>query len=163
MPWTKPYHPPRNQRLDPKLYALSNQVYFITLRADRRQSPFVQAALNQLLLDVLVEEQGRQNCSVFTYCLMPDHLHFLISPRQDGTSVLTFTDRFKGKATNRSWKVGWQGRLWQPRYYDHVVRTDESLVAIARYILDNPVRKGLVACAEEWPWSGQMNPLPLWP
>jgi putative transposase len=94
---------------------------------------------------------------------MPDHLHFLVSPRQDGISVLTFTDQLKGKATNRSWKAGWQGKLWQPRYYDHVIRTDESLVAIARYIVENPVRKGFVARAEDWPWSGQMNPLPLWP
>ena len=163
MPWNKPYHPPQNQRLDPVLYAATNQVYFITIRAYRSQSPFVRPDLNRLVLDILVEEQRRQNCAVFTYCLMPDHLHFLTSPRQDGISVLTFTDQFKGKATNRSWKAGWTGKLWQARYYDHVVRTDESLVAIARYILDNPVRKGLVDCAEGWPWSGHMNPLPLWP
>jgi putative transposase len=163
MPWTKPYQPPKNQRLDPTLYTAVNQVCFITVHADRSRPPFVQADLNQRVIDVLVEEQHRQNCAVFTYCLMPDHLHFLVSPRQDGVSVLTFIDQFKGKATNRSWRAGWQGRLWQPRYYDHVVRTDENLIAIAKYILDNPVRKGLVVCAEEWPWSGHMNPLPLWP
>jgi len=163
MPWIKPYHPPKNQRLDPTLYTCANRVYFITVHADRNQSPFVRADLNQLLLDVLRKEQHRQNCLVFTYCLMPDHLHYLIAPRQDGISVLTFTDQFKGKSTNRSWTAGWHGRLWQPRCYDHIVRTDESLVAIARYILNNPVRKGLVSCAEDWLWSGHMNPLPLWP
>ena len=111
MPWNKPYHPPQNQRLDPVLYAATNQVYFITIRAYRSQSPFVRPDLNRLVLDILVEELRRQNCAVFTYCLMPDHLHFLTSPRQDGISVLTFTDQFKGKATNRSWKMGWHGRL----------------------------------------------------
>ena len=92
---------------------------------------------------------------------MPDHLHFLPSPRADGISVLTFTNQYKGKATNRSWAVGWQGKLWQPRYYDHIVRQEESLRMIAEYILDNPVRQGLVARAEDWPWSGHMNPLPI--
>jgi putative transposase len=163
MPWNKPYHPSRNQRLTPELYAYANRVYFITIRAYRNQSPFVRTDLNQLMLDVLREEGERQNCAVFTYCLMPDHLHFLSGPRQDGISVLTFTDQYKGKSTNRSWVVGWHGKLWQPRHYDHIVRTDESLVKIAEYILSNPVRKELVARTEDWPWSGHMNPLPLWP
>jgi putative transposase len=57
--------------------------------------------------------------------------------------------------------VGRQGKLWQPRYFDHIVRAEEDLRAIAEYILNNPVRKGLVERAENWPWSGHMNPLPL--
>jgi putative transposase len=161
MPWNKPYHPPRNQRLDPELYTLANRVYFITIRAYLHHSPFIRDDLNQLILDTLREEQERQNCAVFTYCLMPDHLHFLVSPRQNGISVLTFTDQYKGKATNRSWTVGWRGKLWQPRYYDHIIRAEEDLRAIAEYILYNPVRQNLVVRAEEWLWSGQMNPLPL--
>ena len=85
----------------------------------------------------------------------------------DGVSVgssgaaLTFTDQYKGKATNASWTAGWYGKLWQPRYFDHVVRTEESLVAIAEYILNNPVRQGLVENPDAWQWSGEMNPLPL--
>jgi putative transposase len=125
------------------------------------QSPFVRDDLNKLILDTLREEQERQNCTVFTYCLMPDHLHFLVSPRKDGISVLTFTNQYKGKATNRSWTVGWQGKLWQPRYYDHIVRTEESLYAIAEYILNNPIRQALVEHTEDWSWSGHMNPLPI--
>ena len=160
MPWDKPYHPPHNQRLTPELYTCSDRVYFITIRAYMHQSPFTQDDLNELILDILREEQERQNCVVFTYCLMPDHLHFLVSPRQDGISVLTFTNQYKGKTTNRSWTIGWRGKLWQPRYYDHIVRAEESLFAIAEYILANPVRKGLVEYAEGWPWSGHMNPLP---
>ena len=106
MPWNKPYRPPRNQRLAPELYTYSNRVYFMTIRAYMHQSPFTRNDLNELIVDILREEQERQNCDVFTYCLMPDHLHFLVSPRQDGISVLTFTNQYKGKATNRSWTVG---------------------------------------------------------
>ena len=92
---------------------------------------------------------------------MPDHLHFLVSPQHDGTCVLKFTSQFKGKATNRSWTVGWRGKLWQPRYYDHIVRAEEDLRLIAEYILANPVRKNLTRCIDDWPWSGHMNPLPI--
>ncbi|HUW12619.1 MAG TPA: transposase [Anaerolineae bacterium] len=161
MLWDKPYRPVRNQRLSPELYIWSNRVYFITVRADRNQRPFVTDELNTLVLDVLREEEVRQNCMVFTYCLMPDHLHFLVSPGEDGISVLQFTDQFKGKSTNGGWSVGWQGKLWQRRYYDHVVRHAENLRAIAEYILGNPVRKNLVVEAEDWLWSGHMNPLPV--
>jgi putative transposase len=151
----------RNRRLDRDLYACANWMYFITMRAYADQRPFVQADLNRLVLDMLREAQELDPAIVYTYCLMPDHLHCLVSPRQQGASVLTFIDRYKGRSTNRSWTVGWNGKLWQPRYYDHVVRSERNLRAIARYILDNPVSAGLVAVAEEWPWSGHMNPLPL--
>jgi putative transposase len=161
MSWDKPYHPPRNQRLDLDLYTRAHNVCFITIQAYMHQSPFVRDDLNRLTLDTLCEEQERQNCIVFTYCLMPDHLHFLVSPGQDGISILKFTDQFKGKATNRGWTVGWRGKLWQPRYYDHIVRAEEDLRAIAEYILNNPVRKGLAERAVDWPWGGSMAPLPI--
>jgi putative transposase len=161
MPWNQPYRPANNQRLDPDLYTFAHSVFFITIRAYRHQSPFTREDLNQLMIDVLREEQDRQNCVVFTYSLMPDHLHFLTSPRVDGISVLRFADRYKGKATNLSWKLGWRGKLWQPRFFDHVVRAEEDLLAISEYILTNPVRKGLVERAEDWQWGGYMNPLPV--
>jgi len=107
------------------------------------------------------EEQERQHCAVYTYCLMPDHLHYLVGPVQEGVSVLVFSDQFKGKTTNRSWQHGWRGKLWQPRSYDHIVRVEEDLRQIAEYILNNPVRKGLVDHAEDWPWSGHLTPLLL--
>ncbi len=160
MPWNKPYVPAANQRLAPELYARTNHVCFITIRAHNNQSPFVEPGLNRLVLDVLREEQERWSCAVFTYCLMPDHLHFLVSSKVNGNSVLEFTNRYKGKATNRSWSAGWHGKLWQPRYYDHIVRGEEDLYEIARYILNNPVRKSLSSCSEDWAWSGHMNPLP---
>ena len=93
---------------------------------------------------------------------MPDPIHFLTSPKNDGLSVLTFTNRYKGKTTNRSWKLGWRGKLWQQRYYDHIVRTDENLHDIGLYILNNPLRKELVSKSDEWPWCGQISPLPDW-
>jgi putative transposase len=161
MPWNKPYEPSRNQRLDPDLYCQRHQVCFITVRAYQDQLVFTRRDLADLVIAVLREQAAQSACTVFTYCLMPDHMHFLAAPQQDGASVLRFADQFKGKSTNRSWQVGWRGRLWQPRYYDHIVRREESLFKIVEYILHNPVRKGLVARPEDWPWSGQIDPFPL--
>ena len=157
----KPYTPRRQIRLEPALYAESNRVYFFTVRGYGKRPPFPSAEMAQSVVTVLSEQAEATDCSVFTYCIMPDHVHFLARPNTDGVSVLTFVDRFKGKTTNASWRLGWRGKLWQPRYYDHIVRTDENLKEIADYILGNPVRKGLVESLDDWPWSGHLNPLPL--
>lgn len=45
-------------------------------------------------------------------------------------------------------------RLWQPSYWDHVLREDESILPFVRYILENPVRAGLVDSREEYPYLG---------
>jgi REP element-mobilizing transposase RayT len=156
----KPYNPPKNQRLEPELYHQAGYITFITIRAYLNQKPFVTESLNQMIIDILCAEQARMNCTIYTFCLMPDHLHYLISPKQGGYSVLEFTDQFKGKTTNRSWKHGWEGKLWQPRYYDHIVRAEEDLHAIAEYILNNPVRHELVDSYDDWNWCGHLNALP---
>jgi len=155
----KPYRP-QNQRLLPELYAQASRVTFLTLSALRPAIPFTHDPLNQAIIDTLRAAQTQYHFLIYAYCLMPDHFHFLIRPQLDGASVLTFCDRFKGLTTTQSWKFGWHGKLWQPRSYDHIVRAEEDLRAIAAYILNNPVRKGLCAIPDEWRWSGEMNPLP---
>jgi REP element-mobilizing transposase RayT len=156
-----PYVPARNQRLPSEFYETVGQVCLATVRAYRGQSPFTAAALNDAIIETLRTERERLHCWVHVYCLMPDHLQMMVSPNEDGYSVLTFIDQFKGKTTNLSWKFGWQGKLWQPRSYDHVVRCEEALPKIAEYILSDPVRSGLVERREDYPWCGVWDPFPV--
>ena len=65
-----------------------------------------------------------------------------VAPSDLGQSVKVFKARSAHKV-NRL--LGRAGRVWQPAFYDHGVRRDEDVVAIARYIVANPVRAGLVA------------------
>ena len=154
------YIPSRNQRLNPELYAQVNQVGFFTVCAYRQQSPLVNPSLNNAIIEMLCSERERLGCWVHVYSLMPDHFHLLLSPKEDGRSMLTFVNQFKGKSTRVSWSHGWQGKLWQPRSYDHLVRREESLIEIAEYILYNVVRAGLVEKPEDYPWCGYLDPLP---
>src|SRR4029077_6914462 len=78
------------------------------------------------------------------WVLMPDHLHWLfqLGERQDlGTAMKTLKAR-SGWAIGR--KRRQPGTLWQRGYHDHAVRGEEDLRAIARYIVANPLRAGLV-------------------
>jgi putative transposase len=142
------------------LYSTPGSIGFFTIRAYGTVAPFVSAPLNQALLDALMADRYALGMDLYAFCLMPDHLHLLLGPREACHSMLTFVDRFKGKSTNLSWKHGHNGKLWQPRSFDHLVRRNEELRSVAEYILGNPVRKGLVEHVEDYPWSGLVDPLP---
>jgi REP element-mobilizing transposase RayT len=153
-----PYIQARNQRLDPVLYESTGQPVFITICAHDKSRPFDDEALADEVVECLLAERKLFGCEVYAYCLMSDHLHMLSCPSIDGKSVLTYVDRFKGKSTRIAWNHGIRGKLWQPRSYDRIVRREDSLLAIAEYILLNPVRQGL---GEDYRWCGLLDPMPL--
>ena len=97
--------------------------------------------------------------AIYVYCLMPDHLHLLISPLESGVNISKFVGSFKSKTTRIAWEYGLRGKVWQGRFYDHIIRKTESLQKAGEYILNNPVRKGLVAKLEDYPFSGLVDPI----
>ena len=147
---------PRNQPLDAEIYATPGTAVLFTIRAERG-APFAERPeFCGAIIDLLRESRATYRCWVGAYCLMPDHLHLVAGPLEM-VSVLTFVERFKGRSTNHSWTYGCSGKLWQNRQHDHVVRSTEALEDINAYVLQNPVRAGLVEQAEDWPWSGVMD------
>ncbi|MHB8763756.1 MAG: REP-associated tyrosine transposase [Deferrisomatales bacterium] len=95
---------------------------------------------------------GRWVCHA--HCIMPDHVHAVVELADDWTlpAVMKAFGNFTARGVNGA--LGRTGRLWQKGFYDHALRREESLEAVARYVLDNPVRKGWVEKSEDWPWSG---------
>jgi REP element-mobilizing transposase RayT len=85
---------------------------------------------------------------------MPDHLHLVVTPTGENASSLKYLQYFKGWCGRELRLAGWQGDVWQKRSYDHLLRDDEDFQATAAYILANPVRKGLCAEPQDYPWSG---------
>ncbi len=84
---------------------------------------------------------------------MPDHWHALIIPH-GGDLLPNLMDAVKVASTlgiNRS--RGAQGRVWQPRYFDRIVRNVGEYHKTMEYMHLNPVRRGLVSRPEDWPWS----------
>ena len=108
------------------------------------------------LIRSLRELADRHGFLVHAYCVMPDHLHFLIEGRSGTSTLIEFVTRYKQRTTH---EFGGQlrGRLWQRYFYDHIVRREEDLGAIAWYIWMNPVRKQLAATSEEYAWWGSFT------
>lgn len=89
---------------------------------------------------------------------MPDHVHLLFVPLRDGSgesySLAEILDSLKSASAHKVNKVlDRRGTVWQEEYFDHVLRSSESLNAKAEYVWQNPVRKGLSASPEQYRWS----------
>jgi len=82
---------------------------------------------------------------------MPDHVHFVIAL---GTSSLAqLVHSFKSFTANKiNGLLGRSGQFWQEQYHDHAIRKDEVLNDIVFYMLNNPVRAGLVKDFHDWPF-----------
>jgi putative transposase len=150
---------PRNPPLDAEFYAAPGRAVFLTIRCSARIRPFVTVPLNNALIAALLAQRRRSRCALYAYCLMPDHLHFLAAPASEDASVLDLLRRFKGISTRIAWRFGCTGRLWQPRYYDRVLRRDEAVERVAEYIIHNPVRAGLVAEPDDFRWGDLVDPM----
>ncbi len=149
----------KNPRLKGFDYALP-YAYFITICAFNKNNYFVKKNLNTKIVDCLVYEKNRRNFIIFAYCLMPNHLHLLVSPGNSKISVSKFIGGFKSKTTRIAWDNGIK-KLWQDRFYDHILRKNEDLREIAYYILNNPVRKRLVKSFEEYEFCGVIDEIPI--
>jgi REP element-mobilizing transposase RayT len=89
--------------------------------------------------------------------VMPDHVHLLLtpmrSPNGDLHSLIEILQAIKSvSARNVNKALNRRGPLWQEESFDHVLRSNESVVQKREYIRQNPVRRGLVRKPEDYPW-----------
>jgi putative transposase len=110
-----------------------------------------------MCLSKLREAAAKTGFEVVAYCFMPDHLHLLLRTPGDADLVafVRFFKQLSGYAYRRL--TADPETLWQTSYHDHVLRREEDLCAVARYIWENPVRAGLVESARDYPYSGSFT------
>ncbi len=88
---------------------------------------------------------------------MPDHLHVVVEGFDDTSNLPRFV-RLAKQQTAYHFKRVTGERLWQDSYFDRTLRRDDDLGAMIRYVLDNPVRAGLVSTPMEYPhWGSQVT------
>ena len=126
--------------------------HHVTQRGNRKQQTFFSDGDYKAYLALLREQCRRSGTNVWAYCLMPNHVHLVIVPTDPNglASLLRVTHhRYVVRINTRH---GWQGHLWQERFYSTVM--DEAhLLAAVRYVELNPVRAGICSRPEMWPWS----------
>jgi putative transposase len=141
---------PRINRVD-----VGGEVYHVLNRANARVQIFDTKQDYQQFEEILVEAVEKYSMRLLAYCVMPNHWHLVIHPKDDGDMQL-----FMSWLTNthtRRWHVVkgtvGQGHLYQGRYKSFICEQDQHLATVLRYVERNAKTANLVEKAEQWQWS----------
>ncbi len=104
----------------------------------------------RLMVKHLRASDDIQDCQSLAWVVMPDHLHWLIELKE--VTLGTLMRKFKSRTAIALRKAGVGHKpIWQPGYQDHALRQEECVVHVARYIVANPLRAGLVRSIRDYP------------
>jgi REP element-mobilizing transposase RayT len=129
--------------------------HFITFCTDHRWA--LPEHARSIVLESCLHDNGRR-FDLKVAIIMPDHVHLIFTPLIDLAarevwSLAKIMDAIKGaSAHNVNKALHRKGRVWQPESFDHVLRCSENLDAKIQYVLENPVRSGLVSDWRAYPW-----------
>ena len=133
----------------------SQPVWFITANTALRQRWLADEAVHAALLRFAVRGLDAGRAALGRYVLLPDHVHLFV--RLSREELLgEWVKAFKAVLSRAS---GAAGAGWQPGFFDHLLRQRESYAQKWEYVRMNPVRAGLVARPEAWPFQGEFHPL----
>ena len=102
---------------------------------------------------LMVRACDRVPMRVLGYCLMPNHFHLALWPREDGDMGRWMQWLMTSHVRRHHGRRQTDGHLWQGRYKSFPVQNDTHLATVLRYVERNPLRAGLVSHAADWPWS----------
>ena len=127
--------------------------YFLTFCTFERAKAFHDREVAERTLTQFRRTAASEQFAILAYCLMPDHVHLLVEGLSDTSDLKHFAKMAKqrsGGLHRRRCSV----RLWQDGYFERVLRDTDEQRDYARYIINNPVRAGLVANPRDYPHVG---------
>ena len=141
---------PRRPRL-----AAGDLAYHVLNRRVGRLTLFEKSADYSAFETILAEAQDHTRIRIAAYCLMPNHWHLLLWPRQDGelSEVLRWITVTHTQRWHAHHHTAGTGPVYQGRFKSFPIQTDDHFLTVARYVERNALRAKLVDRAEAWQWS----------
>ena len=131
-------------------YAEQNRIYLLTANTLKREPVFRDYPLGRLVVHQFRQAQSEGFVESLAWVVMPDHFHWLIQLQRGSLAQLMCqTKSLSTRAINSA--TGRTGSLWQQSFHDHALRKEEDLVKLARYVVANPLRAGLVQKLGDYP------------
>jgi putative transposase len=134
-------------------FSETGREYLITSVTHQRTALFEDFTSARLLINTLRESEQRHQCQWLCWVIMPDHFHGLLqlqnADEYDLAQIMKFVKGHSAKGINQ--QLNRTGSIWQTGFHDHALRKEEDRLAIARYIVANPLRAGLVKKLADWP------------
>lgn len=136
-------------------YKGNSYVYYVTICTFQKNNYFKDKRLAKLIEgDLIYRKDVLEQINLICYCVMPNHLHLLLSLSENYESdllnwVKTFK-RYTSKIIKEKYEIN---DLWQRGFYEHVLRNNELITKKAIYIMENPIRKEIVKEVDDYPYS----------
>lgn len=130
-----------------------HHAYFVTCCTFGRRACFVNVGCVEPVTEQLLHSAAIFRFDVSAYCFMPEHVHALVEGTTDSSDFCRLMNDFK-QQTAYAHKRAPGGRLWQQGYYDRVLRPEDDKLRVIAYLLENPLRRGLVQDIRDYPFWG---------
>jgi putative transposase len=128
------------------------QAHHVTQRGNRRMETFFCDEDYQEYLSLLGHWCGEFDVRIWSYCLMPNHVHLILVPQTVDGLWRAVSETHRRYTRRINFRERWRGHLWQGRFASFVM-SENHLMGAARYVERNPVKADLVERAEDWRWS----------
>jgi putative transposase len=139
---------------------IPHAVYFITVCTHDRKPILATPQASDILRTEWSTASTRHGWRIGRYVIMPDHVHFFCAEQPDGAkrNLSSFIGMWKQWAAKSLIKLNSASLpVWQKQFFDHVLRHDESYAEKWQYVRHNPVRAGLAAAWQDWPYRGYVD------
>jgi putative transposase len=135
-------------------------LYFFTACTAGRRALLGNTQAYDCLRDIWQRSAALDGWCVGRFVLMPDHVHFFALPSSEAKTRADWHKTWKSISSRRiANEQGVTPPVWQSDVFDHLLRRAESYREKWDYVRHNPVRAGLVAQVDEWPWQGEIYAL----
>jgi len=143
--------PPRLAHVFP---SYDTPIYFVTINTWQRKRCLSNDAVHNAFIAYAQMNADSGRC-IGRYVIMPDHIHGFVRMNREAR-LSDFTRLMKQHMGKSLAATGIDKPYWQPGFFDHLLRHGESYSEKWNYVLQNPVRAGLVKSPEEWPYQGEI-------
>ena len=142
----------RSNRLSNYNYSKDRPVH-VTICTNNKENIFNSSVNANIVITEVLKTAKDLGFRILCYCLMPDHLHVIISPGESNLPLSKFLNTFKGRTTTILREREGLREIWQRSAFDHIIRAEEGLKVVIEYVMNNPVRKGIVEKVDDYPYS----------
>lgn len=126
--------------------------HHVTQRGSRNQIVFFSNKDKENYLSIFEEELSKLDVKIWAYCLMDNHVHFIVVPGDETSLSKLFREAHKRYAAMINRREGWRGHLWQERFHSFVM-DERHLFSAMRYVEMNPVKANMVEDPDDYAWS----------
>lgn len=134
-----------------------HHIYHVINRGNGRQTVFADEEDFAGFVELLGKACKRYPVQLLGYCLLPGHFHLLLRPACGSDLSRLMQWLLTSHVRRHHCKYQGSGHVWQGRYKSFLVKDDEHLLTVLRYIEGNPARAGIVPSARDWPWNSHRD------